>query len=42
MLKREIKDQAAEIKRLEKEIKFGGGVAGGKGGDIADVRLSCL
>ncbi|XP_060607664.1 nuclear anchorage protein 1-like [Ruditapes philippinarum] len=38
MLKREIKDQAAEIKRLEKEIKFGGGAAGGKGGDVADKK----
>ncbi|XP_053405776.1 uncharacterized protein LOC123566477 isoform X3 [Mercenaria mercenaria] len=39
MLKREIKDQAAEIKRLEKELKFAGGAGGGKGGDsVADKK----
>lgn len=39
MLKRENKDKAAEIKHLEKEIKFAGGVAGKGGESAADVSL---
>lgn len=41
-LKREIKDQATEIKRLEKEVRLGGGAVGSAKDEIAEVcTLAC-